>query len=352
MVVSLLVVFVLLRVFTTATTSWQRGEAQVDAYREARGALLFMARDLSTVVHPVVTKVDGGSTYPQPPSTYPPPPLSTYPQPLLPTLALAHYASYLAAEPPHGSDEDLVNEEVYCLTNIVNSTTPATPGAAPSPGANPTPAPMPSETCAVGYFCQWMPALANPNDPNAQKRAPHAFSLMRQFLNSDGVFQRMKALPSNGAPLTFGQLFTRNSLMPGAAPTTNPSAATSTPLAAYIWDLKFRLDTNLADKTDGTPTHAPTDHGDPNGNAADPTKKQRVYDGATLPYPGVLPPYVEIRFKALSTGAGRRLEGNTNIQPSDWRETSSATYRTLILPNARQFVLRVPLLNSNPLPNP
>ena len=337
MTVSLLLVVVLLKVFSAATASWQKGEAQADAFREARGALQLMARDLSTTIQPLVVKLDG---------------TTTSAQPLLPTLVLTRNRS---ADPPPTSGTEALNEEVYCLTNIINSATPV-----PAPTKD-TPAvqTMASETCAVGYFCQWMPDIAT---ADAVNRAPSAFALMRQFLNSDGVSARLQA--SNGAStplLAFPDLFARASLRPGATAPLSPPTASSTQLAAYIWDLKFRIDTTLTASGDGeaglagasVDNRPPLDHNLP--------PQTRIYDGQTQPYPNVLPAYVEIRFKALSTGAARRLEGNKNVKVSDWItavpgspgvQNPTAAYRQYILPDMRQFVLRVPLINSNPLPKP
>ncbi len=336
MVVSLLLIFVLLRVFTTATTSWQRGEAQVDAYREARGALQLMARDLSTTIHPVTTNLDG---------------TTSSANPLLPTLVLNRHT---APEPPPPGGAATLNEEIYCLTNIINSATPVTASS-----SNPSPVQtMASETCAVGYFCQWLPDIAAPGA--AATRAPHAFALMRQFLNSDGVSARLQQSAGTTTPVAFLTLYARTSLVPGAAANTTPPAASSTQLAAYIWDLKFRIDTTQTATEDGEA--APTSGGSPTSTDKlppyDHSTPPRVYDGQTAPYPSVLPSYVEIRFKALSTGAGRRLEGSS-LQADNWKIPASGDnseqaqiYNRVILPNARQFVLRVPLINSNPLPNP
>ena len=336
MTVSLLLIVVLLRVFSAATTSWQRGEAQVDAFREARGALQLMARDLSTTLSPVVTKLDG---------------TTTAANPLLPTLVLARNTG---GTPPADGGAGPLNEEVYCLTNIINSSTPATPTTdRPNPVQT-----MASETCAVGYYCQWMPAIAAAGA--ASDRAPQAFALMRQFLNSDGVSARLQASAGNTTPLRFADLFSRASLLPGATAPTNPPVASSTQLAAYIWDLKFRIGTTLTAADGESADTPPYDHlASATGGSALPPP--RVYDGVSQPYPSTLPAYVEIRFKALSTGAGRRLEGNRNVQAADWNTTDPANptvprltdaYKKYILPEARQFVLRVPLINSNPLPYP
>ena len=289
---TMLLVVALMQVFNATASTWQHGEAQVDAYREARGALQFMARDLSATLQASYAQTSNTSA-------------TTF-KPSLPTLALQRYTG--TAPDPDGPN----NEEVYCLTNIPNS------------GA--------STLCAVGYFCQWMPDIL-PRINNC----PQAYALMRQFSDSNTTFLHIQTATQAGhSPLTFYDLFTR---------TTSPVQ-----LAAYIWDLRFRIDTDLNDQTApdgnaGTPP-GPVDHSSP----------PRIYrgDDPTKPYPPRLPAYVEIRFKALSDIAGRRLEGTgTGVTKATWKDTDagfvpSVPYRTIIKPNAQQFVLRVPLINATP----
>ncbi len=294
MTVTLILVVALMQIFNAAANTWQHGEAQVDAYREARGALQFMARDLSATLQASYAQTNGA-------------PGSTPAPPAMPTLALQHAsASYDAAGGP-------VNEEVYCLTNIPNS------------GA--------SSLCAVGYYCQWMPDI-RPKINNC----PQAYALMRQCSDSNGTFLRIKAAAGAG-PLTFDQLFSQ---------TVTPVPSV-TQLAAYIWDLRFRIDTDLNERTfpDGNAATAPMDHSTP--------APGYPYRGdAAKPYPPRLPAYVEIRFKALSDIAGRRLEGTgIGVDRSTWNDTGpgftpSGPYRSIIQPNAQQFVLRVPLINATP----
>ena len=130
----------------------------------------------------------------------------------------------------------------------------------------------------------------------------------------------------------------------------------ATQVAAYVWDLRFRIDTDLSDDVnnggvaDGNYPTAPLDHSVP----------QRRYGGdvGSQPYPPRLPSYVEIRFKALSSIAGRRLEGAyTGVDQSTWNDTvvpfnPQPAYKQIIAPNYQQFILRVPLINATPLPTP
>lgn len=334
MTVSLLLLVVLMQVFSAATNTWQRSEAQIDAYREARGALQLMARDLSTTLQPTFVQADG---------------TSNAANPLLPTLVLNRYP---AAIPSRDASAEKINEEVYVLTSTVDQL---------QPGAASTPTPAPGATaavrrstdlCAVGYFCQWMPDIAASGA--AQTRAPHAFALMRQYLNGAGTSTRIQAaVQSHGGaaslqtPLAFLDLFERASLVPGTA-TNSSSLGQATQLAAYVWDLKIRVDTNTVVTTDGESPPSAVDHGTPS---------PRAYDGSTSPYPASLPAYVEIRFKALSNTAGRRLEGNAAVSPSDWVAPApgsppSPFYAKFIAPSTQQFAVRVPLINSNPAPTP
>ena len=297
MTVTLILVVALTQVFKAAASTWQHGEAQVDAYREARGALQFMARDLSATLQASYAQTNGT-------------PGSTPAPPAMPTLALQHAsASYNANGGP-------INEEVFCLTNIPNS------------GA--------STLCAVGYYCQWMPD-ALPAGDSRLARCPQAYALMRQSLDSNGTFLRIKSA-AGASPLTFDNLFSL---------TTAPVPSV-TQLAAYIWDLRFRIDTDLNEQTyaDGDATNVPQDH---SGHFY-----QGAAQGATTTYPPKLPAYVEIRFKALSEIAGRRLEGTgVGIDRTTWNDTGagfnpSGPYSSIIQPNAQQFVLRVPLINATP----
>ena len=130
---------------------------------------------------------------------------------------------------PTNGDE--INEEVYCLTTI------------PNHGA--------SNLCAVGYFCEWKPDFdSNP------ARAPHAYSLMRQYLGSGapangttaaipGLYDRL-ANPGNASPLSFLNIYDRAAPCQHKPPTTNPPQSTVTELGSYIWDLQIRIPTLAA----------------------------------------------------------------------------------------------------------
>ena len=304
--VTLVLVVVLVRVFNGTSGTWRHSEAQVDAYREARGALQLMAHDLSATLAASYAQAGGGAD----------PASAVTNGPALPTLAFQRYSG--VASPANQP----INEEVYCLTNISNR------------GA--------SSLCAVGYFCEWM-ADDSMFPLNGTDQRPRAFALMRQSLDSNGTFQRMKYFATSPR-LSFIQLYQRNtSSTPSGA---TPPLAVATPVASYIWDVRFRIDTDLDDST-------VRDASDPLSNAAyDHSSTARYYygDGAHT-YPPALPPYVEIRFKALSSLAGRRLEGaSTGVDQTTWSNPGSSLYQQIIAPNCQQFVLRVPLLNGTQPP--
>ena len=304
--VTLLLVVVLVRVFNGASGSWRHNEAQVDAYREARGALQLMARDLSATLQASYAQAGGGAD----------PAAAVTAGPAMPTLVLEHYPG---VPQPAGN---LVNEEAYFLTNIHNG------------GA--------SSLCAVGYFCQWMPSI--PGIPTNQ--TPQAFALMRQSLDSNGTFLRMKPFAGSTTPLTFLNLYQRD--LTGAGSGGSPPVAVPTQVAAYIWELRFRIDTDLNDGTNVSGV----DHDGNNPAPYDHSTTPRRYGGGVAnqpPYPPRLPPYVEIRFKALSNIAARRLEGNANMTQDTWGDPGSDLYKQIIQPNFQQFVLRVPLINATPL---
>ncbi len=298
MAITLLLVLALLQIFSGTQSSWRHSEEQVDAYREARGALQFMARDLGATLQQDYAQAGSNGT--------------TTVTPLLPTLLLQH-----ATDIPPESNGPL-NEEIYCLTNIPNT------------GA--------SSLCAVGYYCEWMPDFMQGG------HVPHAYALMRRSLDSNALYQRIQAANtgSTSSPLTFANLFTY----------AGTPKANVTQLAAYIWDLRFRIDTDLNDGPSGMPDGnaptAPQDHS---------TNPPLYYNDTSKPsYPPRLPSYVEIRFRALSDLAGRRLEGNVGVTPATWNDAPGTSltppYVQIIQPNYQQFVLRVPLTNATPLPTP
>ena len=326
MTVSLILIVALLQLFSAATSTWQRGEAQMDAFREARGALQLMARDLSTTIQPNLLQASGAASAANP---------------LLPTLVLNRYP---APSPEREGTAEPINEEVYMLTHTVNQV------ASTASSVTTAASQRPPDLCAVGYFCQWMPDLVS---PTAKQRAPAAFALMRQYLNGDGTSARIQDAVKKGNPLDplkFIHLFERTSLVSGSVPGTNPPTGNATLLASYIWDLKVRIDTNIAVIKDGESPVSAADHSDV--PSATPPERPRYYDGQSNPYPASLPSYVEIRFKALSNNSSRRLAG-VSAKPGDWVtpidiSKASPFYKGYVLPGAQQFVLRVPLLNSNP----
>lgn len=303
MTVGILLVVILFQIFNVSAAAWQRGENQADAYREARAALQLMTRDLSAV----------SLQFPTNPATSPAP-LATVGG-IAPNLVLDKYPS----PDPVRQKGDLNNEEVYCLTTVPNTGL--------------------SSLCAVGYFCQWLPDVARNG-----ATAPHAYALYRQFLASGsttqpGLYDLLKKATTT--PLAFMDVFARSSL--SASATSDPArlTATAVQLSAYIWDVQFRIDTNLQEARGSA--QPPVDHGD-----LATLPKQRKYTSlAGEEHPLQLPPYIEIRFKALSAGGARQLEGNNGVTRETWWPAQTtdyeSIYRTVILPSTQQFVARVPL---------
>jgi type II secretory pathway pseudopilin PulG len=142
-----------------------------------------------------------------------------------------------------------------------------------------------SDLCSVGYYLDW--------DGTSK-----TYSLRRFFKNSDIVAPSLaKTSPD------FGAAYDRTT---GTTPET---------IASYVWDLEIRpgegqntvlLGTDLASKWN----------------------------------------WVEIRFKAMSVKAGRKLQQVGAVGKSTWDDPSSAEYRRFILPNEQQFVTRVSLLQN------
>lgn len=298
MAVGTLLIVILFQIFNVAAVAWQRSETQVDAYREARAALQLMTRDLSAISAQFATD----------PAASPPTAGG-----IVPNLVLDKYPS----PDPARQKGDLNNEEVYCLTMVPNTGL--------------------SSLCAAGYFCQWLPDIAK----NSAK-APRAYGLYRQFLGSGsttqpGLYDLFKKTAAT--PLGFMDLFARSS--PGATATPDMVTAAPVGLSAYIWDLQFRIDTNLQDARGAA--QPPKDHGD----LATPPRQRKYTSLAGEQHPLQLPPYIEIRFKALSAAGARQLEGNDAVTRLTWWPASSADrepiYKTVILPATQQFVARVPL---------
>lgn len=311
MTVGILLVVILFQIFNVASAAWQRSENQIDAYREARAALQLMTRDFSSVV----------AQFPVNPAA-----LTAVPAQggAAPTLVLDKYP----VPDPARDDLDLNNEEAYFLTTVSNTGS--------------------SSLCAVGYFCQWLPDIPPGSDPQGL-RTPRSYALFRQFLGSGkhavagvatqaGLYDLLKL--ATNIPIGFMDLFVRS--RPNAeSGLTNSTLvrATAVEMAAYVWDLQFRIDTNL--KAARGAAQPPDDHGDlPAGGV---TRQYTSRDG--MQHPLRLPPYVEIRFKALGSGGVRRLEGNNSVNRSTWWNANSPFYTRTIQPSLQQFVARVPLQN-------
>ena len=298
---TLLIVF-LFQLFGASMRAWRQGEDQVETYREARAALQMMVRDLSQTIQPMTRGV----------YTSPTPTPGASPTVMAPALVIDNYPN---PDPPKQSGDE-INEEVYCLTTISNN------------GA--------SSLCAVGYFCMWKPDLYT--DSTQIVRAPQAYSLMRQYLGSGapasgstgaipGLYDRFQQY-SGAMALTFDNVYAR--FRPPQTSTTSPPQATATELASYIWDLQIRTPDTLQSTT-----------------------ATNNYSATSLP--SVLPPYVEIRFKALSESAARQLEGNTTVNRQTWNDandTTSSIYQKIILPGTRQFSARAPIYSGNATPMP
>ncbi len=303
MVVGTILVVFLFQLFNASMRAWRQGEDQTETYREARAAMQMIVRDLSQTIQPMT-----GSVY-----VVPTPTPGTTPAVIAPALVIDHFSG---ATPTNG---DEINEEVYCQTTIPNN------------GA--------SNLCAVGYFCAWKPDLYDAGSIQ-QDHAPHAYSLMRQYLGSGsggttttkGLYDRFQKY-SGTSPLTFTQIFDR--AVPPQTPATDPPQATVTELAAFIWDLQIRTPATLQSTTD---------------ISTDANNKYKQTSNQS-----VLPPYVEVRFKALSESAARQLEGNTGVLRTTWNDSKATTdpiYQHIILPGTRQFSARVPVYSGSTTATP
>lgn len=305
MAVGTIMIVFLLQVFNASIKAWRQGEDQTETYREARAAMQMMVRDLSQTIQPMTPSVYASPT-PVPGST---------PAVIAPALVIDRYSN----DTPANGDE--INEEVYCLTTIPNN------------GA--------SNLCAVGYFCAWRPGFDN------SAHAPHAYSLMRQYLGSGapanptaipGLYDRFKAAssaqlppPNPQVPLTFAEVFERET--PPLTSITPKAVATE--LASYIWDLQIRTPATLQSTSD---IHADA------SNMYKQASNQRV-----------IPSYVEVRFKALSESAARQLEANSGVGRTTWNDsnsTSNSIYQHIILPGTRQFSARVPIYSGSSTATP
>lgn len=136
-----------------------------------------------------------------------------------------------------------------------------------------------SQLCAVGYYLAW-DALTK------------TFNLKRLYKNSDTAYPSLAQKPPD-----FTTLFTQ-------------SATTDESMSACIWDLRF---------TPGILSNLQPPDGD--------SKTWR---------------WIEVRFKSMSAASARKLQGLT-VDQTTWSDSSTARYRTLILPSEQQFVTRISL---------
>lgn len=153
--------------------------------------------------------------------------------------------------------------------------------------------------CTVGYYCEW-------------DETKKAFALRRQFANSDVTFNTLQGIARQTAPATsrelFDQIFGRSEK--------------GEVLATYIWDLRIDVP-----------------------DAANPTQMMTRPQGF---FNRKMPPWIEIRFKALGANAARKLR-DKNITREVWSATkdSSGAIKDLhdryILPGEQQFYTRVRL---------
>lgn len=143
-----------------------------------------------------------------------------------------------------------------------------------------------SDLCAVGYYLDW--------DAGSK-----TFSLRRFFKDSNTVAPSLA-----NSPVDFTTLYDRTK---GTAPET---------LASYVWDLELRPGEGQ------TLVTLPT---------SDPSTKWN---------------WVEVRFKAMSVNAGRKISGVAAIDKTTWSDPASSAYRTFILPNEQQFMTRILVLQN------
>jgi prepilin-type N-terminal cleavage/methylation domain-containing protein len=136
-----------------------------------------------------------------------------------------------------------------------------------------------ADLCAVGYYTEW----------NASAKT---FTLKRQLRESNAIIGDLQTL-------NFSALYTK-------------APALAEDVAAYVWDLRFYVGLE----------EVPV----PLGNAG-PTSQWR---------------WIEVRFKAMSPNAAKRLRDSAMTQ-GDWNNPAGDIYKRLVLPNEQQFVTRVVL---------
>lgn len=176
-------------------------------------------------------------------------------------------------------DEDKVNQEFYALSAVRNKGR--------------------GDLCAVGYYCFW-------------DKDKTAFTLRRQITESTTTFSKLqKALLASGpmsGKAAFDLIYERKP--------DETDVQTFDDMACYVWDLKVEL-----------PPVPPS--------TVAPVWPQGYFSKD-------LPPWIEIRFKALGANATRKLKDHM-IKREDWFDDKSTMHQRFILPGEQQFVTRVKL---------
>jgi len=145
-----------------------------------------------------------------------------------------------------------------------------------------------SDLCAVQYYLTW-------------SGTTNTYTLVRRLKNSDAI-NCLATDPACTAslaisPLNFAAIYDKGS-------------GIEEPVAAPVWDLEFR-----PGETD---------------NVVTPTTDSAVKWK-----------WIEIRFKAMSVNAARKLRSMGGITQATWADPTSIAYRRLILPEEQQFVTRI-----------
>lgn len=203
---------------------------------------------------------------------------------------------------PESSGSSTANEEIYALTSAftpdrVAATNSTTDKKETSHGR--------AGLTAVGYYCRW----------NEERKA---FSLARQFTRSDETYKNLQAVLSSTSPLTGSAAFLRLYSRPPTPAVAGALDSSVDDIATYMWDLHFVFPDNLK---------------------LDPGQQQTWPQGE---FSQKLPPWIEVRCKALGSLAARRLVG-TNLTPEAWFKEDSTTYQRMIKPYQYQFVTRISL---------
>lgn len=198
-VTSILVV-VMMNVFISGSTLWQKNEERLDTFREARAAMQMMTRDFSALsAIPNLNLTDTDASDPS--------------KPQFPILAFQNHPDTLAP--------DKVNQEIYGIVPARN------------PGR--------SGLCAVGYFCIW---------DDTKK----AFVLRRQFTESNMTFTNLQAALSLTSPMTFSTAFATIYARP--ANNKNTAQQSVDDIATYVYG--FQFDWEKTSPIPGqTPVHQP-----------------------------------------------------------------------------------------------